>query len=780
MQLKNNDLILTISEESPHFDLQSLAFPGCTLRSSYDVRCEKKGQEINLLRKGFAVENIESDFVQDMPWGTLKGHRLMLSTALSGVQLCVEFALSPEKGMALLQMEIQNNSDEALRLQRFIPVDTQPGDIHLGDSQQPDPAFYSNGWQSWSCTGTYGLDEKQHTSNIGPFQNPMVVNPGTPQPRHKNQFTGDMFGVLGDRISRMGLLAGFLSQLEQFGSLGASFDPQASLRVWANGDNVLLPPGETAHTDWLALFFFPLDAPDPMGSYLETVAEVHDIQSESTVPVGWCSWYHYYQDISEEIIQSNLDAVLQLKPKCPLPLLQIDDGFETYPGDWFDFKTEFPNGLKPIAQKTKDTGLTPGVWLAPYIVHPKAELVKDHPDWLLRNERGKPVSAGFVWNAFTYALDLTHPEALAYTCDVIRTAVEDWGFDYLKLDFLYAAALDGVYYDPTLTRAQVLRRGFEALRQAAGTEVTLLACGCPLGSALGLFDAMRISADVNGYWKPHFPPVSFFLKKEPHMPAARNALQNILTRAPLHRHWWINDPDCLLVRPDTQLTLPEVQTLTSAIGLTGGSILLSDDLPALPKERLKLAQILLPVIDQRARVLDWFDSFTPSRLRVDLDGPCGPWHLLAWFNWDDQPASFSFSPQAFDLPEAGVWWLREFWTGLIGQLSEKSPLTFRDIPPHGVRVAAVRPYDANTPAYLGGDLHLSQGMEISQWQSEDKALSLRFDLGREASGRVHVYLPWKPTGAWFNGEVHMLQDEGQGVFALELKDLDGGKLAIRG
>jgi len=780
MQVRSEDLILVISEDSPYYELRSQSLSGCALRSSFDVHCEKEGQKVNLLHDIFDIHNVERDISYNMPWGTLTCHRLTFTTALSGVQLLINFGTSPEKGMAFLRMEIQNNSGENLTLQRFIPLDIQSGDIHLGNPQQPDPAFYSNGWQSWSCTGTYGIGEKQRISNLGPFQNPMVVNSGTLQPRRKNHFSGDMFGVLGDRASRIGLLAGFLSQKEQFGSLDATLIPQPALKVWANGDNVMLPAEEVAQTDWLALSFIHLDAPEPMGAYLETVAEVNKIESKDPVPVGWCSWYHYYQDISEEVIQSNLEAVVQLKPELPLPLLQIDDGFETYPGDWFDFTPEFSHGLKPIVQQAKEAGLTPGIWLAPYIVHPKAELVREHPDWLLRDERGKPVSAGFVWNAFTYALDLTHPDALTYTCDVIRTAVEDWGFDYLKLDFLYAAALDGVYQDPTLTRAQVLRRGFEAMRQAAGPEVTLLACGCPLGSALGLFDAMRISADVNSYWEPHFPPVSFLLKKEPHMPAARNALQNILTRAPLHRHWWINDPDCLLVRPDTHLTLPEVQTLTSAIGLTGGSILLSDDLPALPQDRLKLAKILLPLMDQRARVLDWIDSFTPTRLRVDLDGPCGPWHLLAWFNWEDQPVSYAFSSQAFNLPADKVWWLREFWTGLIGHMSEKSPLVFNDILPHGVRVAAVRPYDAKSPAYLGSDLHLSQGLEISQWQAVDNALNLRFDLSREASGRVHLYLPWKPAGAWFKDAPYMLGDEGRGIYNIDLKDLDRGELTIRG
>ena len=64
---------------------------------------------------------------------------------------------------------------------------------------------------------------------------------------------------------------------------------------------------------------------------------------------------------------------------------------------------------------------------------------------MLRKKNGKPVNAGFVWNALDTALDLTVPEALAYACSVVRTASAEWGYPYLKLDFLYAAALKGSY-----------------------------------------------------------------------------------------------------------------------------------------------------------------------------------------------------------------------------------------------------------------------------------------------------------------------------------------------
>lgn len=435
---------------------------------------------------------------------------------------------------------------------------------------------------------------------------------------------------------------------------------------------------------------------------------------------------------------------------------------------------------KPLAEKAVKSGLTPGLWLAPFIVHPKANLVKKHPEWLLRDPQGKLVSAGFVWNTFCYGLDLTNPQALDYACKVIRRAVEDWEFKYLKLDFLYAAALGCQYQDPTRTRAQVLRSGLEALRNAAGSDIVMLACGCPLGSALGVFEAMRIGADVSGHWEPHFPPFSKILTNEPNMPSARNALQNIQTRAPLHRHWWINDPDCLLVRPDTELTLPEVQTLASAIGLTGGSVLLSDDLPALPQERLQIAQALLPVIDQRAQVLDLFESHTPSLVKLDLKNDLGAWHLLAIFNWEDKPTSQEFSPKKFHLPEDQIYWCREFWQGQIGQMSADSPYVLHDVPPHGVGVVAIRAYDVDKPVYLGGDIHLSQGLEIDHWKVFKQRVSLGFELGRQAGGKLYFYLPWRPTGFWENDQLFMMQDQGKGIYSVEVDEIDGKEFEIRG
>ena len=779
MEFETKDFSLSISSLSGILALRSRKFPETSFQARLNTTVNYLGKDLSLLEKSWSILETEEPTIQEAPAGPMRLITFRLASSIKNIQLIVRCGLSMADPMAFFQLELVNGSKKELTLKRLDFLDIPAGQLHLGKVNPEDPVFYSNGWQSWSSTGSFGLGDRQNTSMLRRFQNPMVVNPGTPQPKKSNIFTGDMFGLIADRQSKVGLLAGFISQKAHFGSLETSFTPSPSLKVWANGDDTRLPAGSSVKTDWLAVSFVSLDDLDPLGPYLSMVGQLHGVTEEKSVPVGWCSWYHFYQDIDEKVLDANLDTVIALRPNLPLELFQIDDGFETYPGDWYDFVPGFPHELEPLVKKTKIAGLIPGVWLAPFIVHPKARLVAEHPDWLLRDAEGKPVTAGFVWNAFTLALDLTNPEALAYTKEVIRTAVEEWGFTYLKLDFLYAAALDGVFQDPTLSRAQVLRMGLEALREAAGPDITMLGCGCPLGSGLGIFEAMRISADVSGYWKPHFPPLSGILQGEPHMPSARNAIHNILTRAPLHRRWWVNDPDCLLVRPDTKLSLAEVQTLATVIGLTGGSLLVSDDLPALPPDRLAIAQALLPVIGKRAQVVDLFETDFPSLLRVDLEGPEGPWHLLAKFNWESSPRDLSFSSNEYQLDGNQEYWLREFWTGQLGLLKPERPLTFAKVPAHGIAVVAARTFNPRKPTYLGSNLHLAQGLEISRWQEGEKALDIEFKLGRNASGEIVLTLPWQPNSVECNGLPCPIEDLGDGIFTLQISDADQSKLILR-
>ena len=753
--LENDVFQFTLRPDSASFDLQPRTWPhpmlrGARLSAAYRVG----GSRFEALNDGWAPYSLQPERLWGTAQGDLHAMRVAIGPDEQGVSFEITFALPHEAGLFLWKVAVRNTSPQPIFLDRVTLLEAgerlNGGRVWLPSSAQAQHAWYSHGWQSWNYTAAYASDQGSRRTRLGLLEAPMYICDGTPQPSRPGHYSADFFGALVDRGSRAGFLAGFLSQKQHFGSLEAFLEDRLALRMWANGDGVRVEPGGVVETDWAIIQVLDLEQPQPLDPFLEAAARENAVKVPREVLPGWCSWYYYYQKVTAEAVRQNLDAVQAIAPRLPLDLVQIDDGFEAQIGDWFDFHPSFPEGVAPLAQEIHAAARTPGLWLAPFIVHPKSRLAVQHPDWLLRDRRGRLVRSGFNWNAITNALDLSVPAALEYACAVVDRAAHDWGYPYLKLDFLYAGGLAGSYHDPHLSRAQVLRRGLEALRAAAGPETTLLGCGVPLGTALGLFEAMRIGADVAGTWQPRYLGTSLFFGAEPHMPAVRNALQNTLTRAPMHGRWWINDPDCLLVRPDTDLTLAEVQSFATAIGITGGSLLLSDDLPALPPERLRIAEALLPVVGQRPQVLDLFDRENPARLRLDLCGPSGEWHVLALFNWEDEPRELLLQAGEFQLP-AVAYRLRSFWDGRVLDLPPGGSLNLGQVPAHGCVLLAARPV-GTAPQYAGSDLHFSQGVEVGAWDASPDGVRFVLDLPPAREGWAALWLPSTPRRVTVDGE----------------------------
>ena len=749
-RLTNAWLDFVLDPENGRFFLESLRFPGANLKNAaYNLSFSGSGKP-PLMK----LESLSSEERSDPKHGELEVLSAVYRAENLDLEWLVEFAMPAELPLLLQRMEIRNHSDQTVHPDRMTFAELSAGELHFSADRPKKTAFYSNGWQSWSPNNTWQAGEKQTRSWLKGLATPMLYDAGTPVTRRRSEFSSDMFGAVIDHEAKTGLICGFLSQKEQFGALLSALHPEPDLRVWANADCVELRAGASMPSDWLAWQFFAATDPEPFRAYFEAVARENEARERLETPLGWCSWYYYFRDITPSELHKNLQAVAELAPRLPLKFFQIDDGFEQDVGSWFQFHRNFPDGVAGFPQEIRQKGLTPGIWLAPFILELRSRLIRRHPNWLLRKQNGQPVNSGFVWEGLGRALDLTHPEASGYVRDVIRTAVEEWGYPYLKLDFLYAAALPGAHHDPTKTRAQVLRQALELIREEAGPETILLGCGCPIGSGIGIFDMMRISADVSPEWEPNAFGIRKPVRREPNMPCARNAIQNILTRAPMDPHWWVNDPDCLLARADSKLTLAEVQSLASAISLSGGAVLLSDDMSQLGEDRLRIAQCLLPVLPPNPQVADLFERSMPSKLRQILQSPAGERQIIALFNWADEARNLLLKLEDFGL-EGKPWLMREFWSGEWAEVENGH--VFRDVPPHGVRVLTLSPLQKT--AYLGSDLHLSQGIELSAWKLRGSTLSLELNLGREAEGRIYLYCQSAPASVTVDKqEVYWVQE----------------------
>jgi alpha-galactosidase len=497
-----------------------------------------------------------------------------------------ELALAVEPGVehARLDLAVRNAASHALWLESVVVGLRWPRDAGA-------LRFLRHGWQSWSFTGSRALDaEGEPAFPSGAWLRGMHHAVAATPADRAGWHESDLVTVVGgSRSGAACCLVGALERGRAFGVVYARRDAagvalELELRV-----DALLAAGERRELEGVrvALGF---DASALLEDFAAAHGALAGARASAPFVAGWCSWYHFFHDVCEADVLRNLEALAAARDELPVEVVQIDDGYQRAVGDWLHTNRKFPRGLAPLAREIRAAGFTPGLWTAPFCAVGESAVAREHREWLLRD--GDSLQLGLLhpqWaeDARVYTLDTSRAEVLRHLEDLFRSLVE-LGFDYLKLDFLYTAAAGCDADDPGVSRAARLRRGLEAIRRGAGEEAFLLGCGCPLGAAVGVVDGMRIGPDVAPAWRT--PPGFRIPGVEETQPATRSALRSILARAWMHRRLWQNDPDCLMARADSQLTESEARTLASAIAVTGGMLVFSDDVPALSGERRALVR----------------------------------------------------------------------------------------------------------------------------------------------------------------------------------------------
>jgi len=468
--------------------------------------------------------------------------------------------------------------------------------------------FLKHGWQSWSACTVEDVDSAgDRRFPSGSWLRGLHHALGEPDPERSGWHESHTVSVASSSLGGPSLLAGVLEQGSSFGlvylratrdGLRVEVELQAE-RVLDPGQGFALDPVRVA-----------LDN-DP-GRMLERFAtlwgRVAGARTQAPFQAGWCSWYHFFHHVSEEDLNRNLDALSARKGEIPVDVVQLDDGYQRAIGDWTECNDKFPSGLEAIAGRIRSHGFRAGLWTAPFCVVPESRLFAAHPEWLLRDPGHDRFFRGLLhgdWSTSgsVHVLDPSQGEVLRHV-ESLFAELNALGFDYLKLDFLYVVAMQARAQDPHFTPAERLRLALEAVRRGAGEAAFLLGCGCPMGPAVGIVDGMRISADVAPYWQARgiggasggeIPGI------EATTPSVANALPNIARRVWMHRRLWLNDPDCLMARSsDTDLLPEEVRTLASAIAVSGGMTILSDDVAALSSEdcdRVRRVQELAREVD---------------------------------------------------------------------------------------------------------------------------------------------------------------------------------------
>lgn len=298
--------------------------------------------------------------------------------------------------------------------------------------------------------------------------------------------------------------------------------------------------------------------------------------------------------LSEKSMLQNLDAVIDSKQA--FTHLLIEEGWQTEVGDWLSVRSEFSNGMGRLAGAIREKGLKAGLGLAPFVASAKSELVKHNPKWLLTDQTGKPLKAGWNpdWGGWFYALDFYNPQVRDYLSGVFHVMLDTWGFQLLKLDFLFAACLTP---PKGKTRGQVMYEAMEFLRKQAGNR-KILACGVPLGAAFGQVDYCQTGSDIpNASWENRIGSFLRFRERS----GAVSAIQSAIGRYPLHERAFLNAPGEFVLCNDRQKWTPAQQNTVLTINSLLGNVLSTND--DLSKYTPEQASELEEALDWRGAVV---------------------------------------------------------------------------------------------------------------------------------------------------------------------------------
>jgi len=364
---------------------------------------------------------------------------------------------------------------------------------------------FLNGWQSWTFTGSVLKNTTQPKSALADTFSLSFNKGGTLPPISRssdfdaeskqekpdsynsiwnnsksNHFVSDFFAAvttastdfsgtkskndhyaMDDASGGPAMILGWLSQRKQFGlvtmdsTLSKTISMHCSLdsSVTNSEDNTRVnavnsissKPSIETDWAWCQMLSSKCFHEEPMNNYLDAVSQHNNVSKQMATPlplaVGWCSWYHYYENITAQNLMQNFDKLGGLKYELDCNVAVVDDGYMTAWGDWDSLKSKFfppflnSNGsesdnrtlqtMRSLSKSIRDNGMRPGIWLAPYACDKHSRIAKLHPDWIIKNEKGRYANSSFC-GKFFYGLDATNPSVRKHAFDSVRRAVEDW------------------------------------------------------------------------------------------------------------------------------------------------------------------------------------------------------------------------------------------------------------------------------------------------------------------------------------------------------------------
>jgi len=264
--------------------------------------------------------------------------------------------------------------------------------------------------------------------------------------------------------------------------------------------------------------------------------------------VGWCSWFAFFDRVTESDIKRTADTVADVLAPFGYEYIQIDDGYQRATGApeyWLKPNDKFPGGMPALAAYIRQKGLKPGIWTN--ATFSQTDIAEQHKSWFVLDPQGGLARGNWI----DHIVDGSNPEALDQLVRPIYRELQRSGWEYFKLDALRHLRYEGYnsygghFAKKGASLVEAFRSYVRSVRDEIGRDRFMLACWGIRPELIGIVDGCRLGTD--GF---SFAGLAQF-----------NSFNNVV---------WRNDPDHI------ELSEREAWRSTMVTSLTGSLFMLTD------------------------------------------------------------------------------------------------------------------------------------------------------------------------------------------------------------
>ena len=424
-----------------------------------------------------------------------------------------------------------------------------------------------------------------------------------------------------------------------------------------------------------------------------------------TPPVGWMTWYATKFDACEAEVLENTAKLKELLGNYADKLVSWVD-WEWYhrnlkgdgAGDGNVFepcKEAYPHGLDFVAEKIRETGVIPAVWVGLTCEGNKNKWFKAHPDCIIGPY---PRWCGQWW------INPCKKEVLEEYVPMVMKQLTDWGFHVVKWDCqTITSYIWEEYWDelgaPDKTPDQLEHAVIAAGRKALGDDVFLLLCNPVAGHdiAVGsdLCDAARIGADI-------FKWEEF----------VEHAIDHLFHFYPLHNTMLYADCDNIVLRREFN-TPAQARSRVSFYGISGVPLTIGDRFREYDDELIGMLRRIVPVVDMNpVELVSRKPAGNFRRFIADFCRKSGSWQVMSITNIDSENDLETTVDLAEDCRlETGNgqnYAVYDYWNSRLVGVFESS--FFVRVPAGDTAVLRITPVENDgLPTLVSSSRHLTQG-----------------------------------------------------------------------